>query len=487
MTDVTHEIRYRAQGPTLAAYIADRTRRAFLDGPLGSGKTNASCYKAFRVMVDEEPNSHGMRLTRLAAIRNTYPDLMTTSVNDWMDSYGDLGNFVGGGREPPRHTLKFHLEDGSSVESELYFIALDRPDDVRKLRGLPLTAAWVNEFKELARATVDMTDLRVGRYWPDGRKPRWHGLFGDSNKPDTDHWYYELAEEMRPDGYAFFHQPGAVLRDGFEDGRVRWKLNPNAENLRNLVPGYYSEGMQGKRDDWIAVNFANEYGYVREGKPVYEEYRDATHCRAFDLDRRLPLHIGLDFGHTPAATIGQRTHTGQWRTRWEVVTEQMGGTNFARVLKRFINEKCATFKIAAIIGDPSGEAPGEDENESTVFEILAANGIVAEPARTNEYSVRRDAVANCMTRMVEGEPGYLVHPDCKVLRKAHQGAYCFRRLQVAGMERFRDAPDKSKWSHVAEAEQYMMLGGGEGKAVIRRDESLRPRARVAIVDYPIFG
>lgn len=483
------EISYKEQGPTLGRFLRDRTRRSFIMGPLGSGKTNAACYRAFSAMIEQEPNEHGVRLTRGVGVRNTYPDLFTTTIGDWLANYGDLGKFNAGGLEPPHQEIKFELEDGTRVESLLHFIAFDRPAHVRKARGLPLSFVWLNEVKELSRAVVDMLDLRTGRYQPDNREPTWHGMFGDTNAPDADHWYYRMAEEDKPDGWAFHRQPGGLIK---VEGQ--WILNPLAENVHNL-PGrefYYLDGKQGKREDWIAVNFGNQYGFVKDGKAVYEEYIDDVHCREFELNTRWPLHIGLDFGLTPAATISQRSPMGQWRTRYEIVTQHMGAVNFGRLLSRFIKEKHldTDYEIASITGDPSGATDGQDEDESSVFKLLASVGIVARPAHTQEYSVRREAIAGKMTALIDGAPGYLVHPECRTLRKAHQGAYCLRRLEVAGMDRFKDAPDKNEWSHVAEAEQYGAMGAGEGKAVVRPHESVRRRLpRVAIVhsDSEILG
>jgi hypothetical protein len=421
------------------------------------------------------------------AVRNTYPDLLTTTANDWLDLFGPLGRFTQGGMEPPLHALKFQLEDGTRVESELYFIALDRPAHIRKLRGLQITFAWLNEVKELARPILDMIDLRTGRYQPYGADPKWHGVFGDTNAPDTDHWYYTLAEEDRPEGFVFYRQPGALIRHNGQ-----WVMNPDAENVENL-PGrtfYYLDGMQGKREDWIKVNFANEYGFVKDGKPIYEEYRDDVHCRPFEFHPRWPIHIGLDFGLTPAATISQRSQFGAWRTRYELVTREMGATNFAIELGHFLREKrIMPEQIAAITGDPAGDQRGHDSEESSVFSILSANGIKAKPARTQDPVIRRDAIGNKMTRMIDGQPAYQVHPDCRVLRKAHQGAYCYRRMQVTGMERFKDAPDKNEWSHVAEAEQYAAIGAGEGAELLRAavQGQVRWNNQRAITDYDMFG
>ena len=37
------------------------------------------------------------------------------------------------------------------------------------------------------------------------------GLIMDTNSPDTDSWWYKLAEVERPRGYTFFDQPPAIF------------------------------------------------------------------------------------------------------------------------------------------------------------------------------------------------------------------------------------------------------------------------------------
>ena len=71
-----------------------------------------------------------------------------------------------------------------------------------------------------------------------------------------------------------------------------------------------------------------------------------------------------------------------------------------------------------------------------------------------------------MTRLTMlGEPGFLLDPKVKVLRKGLAGAYCYKRVQVSGDERFKDTPDKNEYSHVADALQYCLIGGGAGDSV----------------------
>jgi hypothetical protein len=45
-------------------------------------------------------------------------------------------------------------------------------------------------------------------------------------------------------------------------------------------------------------------------------------------------------------------------------------------------------------------------------------------------------------------------------------------MQVSG-ERFDDKPDKNMYSHIHDALQYLMLGAGEGRALISGQKPLR--------------
>jgi hypothetical protein len=303
------EIQMRPQGATLARYMASRARVSFIMGPLGSGKTYQSAQKMLTLMAEQEPNAQGIRKTRWYAVRNTYPDLMSTTVKDWMDLFGDLGKFKGGGSEPPSHAPDFWLPDGTRVQADLVFLALDREDAVKKLRGAQVTGFWLNEVKELRKPVIDMADLRHGRYPSpaDGVGPTWHGMIGDTNAPEHGHWYYELAEQDRPAGWEFFRQPGGVMRSGkLANGRVRWVPNVLAENMDNLPPGYYINGMAGKADEWIASNLANEYGSYIEGAyyAVQMAYlREKGRICEVPYDPGVPVNTFWDLGRSDAMAI----------------------------------------------------------------------------------------------------------------------------------------------------------------------------------------
>lgn len=479
-------VKFTPSGATLERYLASRARRRFIFGPLGSGKTFTCAFDALRCARDQAPDAQGLRRTEGLVTRTTMPELKTTALKDWLELLdgkfrGELGEMTWG--PPPIYRLRFALPDKTRVESNVTFLGLDDPDGIDRIRGMPLTWAWINEAREMPYGVVSMIFGRCGRFprIADGG-PTWSGTFGDTNMPDQEHWLYRFAEEEHPQGWEFFRQPGGVVkRDG------HWVPNPSAENLENLPANYYTDQLAGASEDWIRVYLAAEYGYVHDGKPIYPEYVDAQHCREFEIVRTLGLYIGFDFGLTPAALFGQCLPNGAWRWHSEIVTEDTGYVAFARLVKRALTERYPGMTISAITGDPSGDArqPG-DEDARTVFQILAANGVNAEPASTNDPVKRREAVAGALGRFIDGSPGLLIHPQCKITRKAMAGAYCYRRLRVGGSERYRDVPDKNMYSHVAEAGQYLMLGGGEGKRIVARERSA-PRAQAARTEYDIFA
>lgn len=466
----------KPQGKILSQYDQCRSSRSFIRGPLGSAKTTQTITKIFDLMCEQEPinkkshKNHNVRLSRWVAIRNTYPELMSTTVKDWLECHDEFGRFTQGGLEPPKQELKFKLDDGTKVRAEMYFIAFDRPDHIKKARGLQLTGAWLNEVKELSFSIVSMIDMRVGRFpskkegWHK-QEPTWYGILGDTNAPDDDHWYYKLAEETKPEGWKFYNQPGGVLIEG--DNFV---LNPNAENLNNLPKDYYSRGMQGKKDDWIRVNLANEYGFVSEGKPVHPRYVDSVHCvdMPFVPDKTVPIILGFDFGRTPACAMIQKTALDKWVCFDEFTSDNMSAITFAPELKRYIDYHYPDYKFKGW-GDPSGGKGGE-ATDDTAHQIVRTAGLPCSATVSNIASLRRAALELPMRETaMDGKPRFTILPKCKKIRKGLSGGFCYRRIMVSD-ERYTDEPHKNEYSHPVEALEYALQGEGEGRsAVIKQD------------------
>jgi hypothetical protein len=352
----------------------------------------------------------------------------------------------------------------NDVEMEILFRALDKPSDVAKLLSLELTWAWINEVKEIPKGVIDVLTGRVGRYpGPLLGGCSWSGIWADTNPCDVDHWIYrcfveKVNEEGHPTefpGWELYKQPG---------GR-----GPNAENVKNLPPNYYEKMIVGKTPEWVRVHVDGEFGYVAEGKPVIPEFKESIH-----VDPTIEFYpnpgnivlLGVDFGLTPAAVYAQEDGDGQIQCITETVTEDHGAVRFAALLRQKLLKAPFVKHQVRGYGDPAGMQRSQVD-ERTPFDILAANGLNVEPTYTNDFLLRREAVARALTTItMRGRPALAVHPDCRILIKALTGGYNFRRVQVPGDARFSDQPNKNKFSHVAEALGYLMVGEGRGEEVL---------------------
>lgn len=448
-----------------------------LKGPVGSSKTSACVVDiAFGRAYAQKPHN-GVRRTRWAILRNTYPELKSTTIKTFQEWVPEqICPFKWDA--PISARLRMSLPDKTQVEAEFLFLALDRPEDVGKLKSLEVTGAWLNEGSEMSKAVFDMVTQRVGRFPPQREGgATWSGVIVDYNPPDSDNWIYKLAEEpdyeqiekledmLRKHGalgqtqklMEFFHQPGGLKFVGGE-----YLPNPKAENIPNLPGGYgyYIRQMVGKSKEWIKVFVLGEYGTVISGRPVYPEYSDDIHCakEPFRPMKRTPLLIGFDYGLTPAAAICQLTPRGQLLVLDELTSEGMGIRQFARdVLKPHIANHYADWKNnLQCVGDPAGLRKS-DTDERTCFMELADEGFICMPALTNDILARTEAVKKFLTRMTDGKPALYVSPNAKKIRQGFLGKYCYERVQVTGKEIYRDKPVKNDYSHPHDALQYVCM------------------------------
>jgi len=465
-------INYQSE-KTPAKFHASNAYVRGIMGPVGSGKSVACCIELVARAMQQEPNHHGIRQFRAAAIRNSYPELKTTTIKTWQEWFPDSVIHITWGAPitakailPAGPTKQF--PQGTTLEFELWFIAMDRPADVKKLLSMELTMAWINEARELPYAIVEGVTMRLGRYPAkrSGAGITYTGLIMDTNPPDDDHWWYNLAEVEQPKGYDFFRQPGALRKGEDAKGMVIYTPNPEAENVQNHQLGfqYWLNMIPGKSSDWIKGYILGDYATVYDGKPVYNEYNDHLHCAEEDLEPAygMPLMLGFDFGLTPACAIFQISTKGQLRVIDECVSEDMGVRRFVtEVLRPKLTNEYPGMTIRSW-GDPAGTQRAQS-TETTCMEILAEEGLPTEPASTQEYVKRRESVVRYLTMYdSDGEPGFLLSPKCKFLRKGFNGAYMYERIQVASEERYKDVPKKNIYSHVHEGLQYGAMETLEG-------------------------
>jgi len=490
-----------SQSPTVWKFLSDDSFFRGLMGPVGSGKSYA-CAAEVMLRANQQPPSpkDNIRYTRCVVVRNSYPELRTTTLKTWTEIFPESQWGSLRWSPPITHHIKLPpRDDYPGIDCEVIFLALDQPKDVRKLLSLEITFAWVNEARELPLAVVQGLTHRVGRYptRAHGGAP-YRGIWADTNPMDDDHWWHVLAEKEPVRGrykWTFYKQPAGMIEAVADApgavpaaGRF-WQPNEKAENVQNLVAGYYEQMLGGKDLDWIQCYVGAQYVFVKEGRPVWPEYSDTTMVQeGMAVDARLPIHIGLDFGLTPAAVFGQRTADGQWRIFFELVTDDMGLERFGQLLLYELNTRF-TGSEPMIWGDPAG-SKRDEIFEVTSFDHLRTLGLNARPTASNDFQVRREAGAAPMIRLVGGKPGLLIDPGCRRLRKALAGGYHFKRVGISGgTDRFRDVAHKDANSHVGDAYGYLTLGGGEHRRLTRRRAAGAPTgsAHIAPVEIDIFG
>ncbi len=355
-------------------------------GPVGSGKSVGCCVEVFRRALEQKPNEDGVRKSRWAVIRNTNPQLRTTTIKTWLDWFpeSDWGNFHWS--VPYTHHIK-----RNDLDLEVIFLALDRPEDVKKLLSLELTGIWINEAREIPKSIVDACTMRVGRY-PSMREggASWSGVICDTNAPEEDHWWAIMAGEVpipdhipreqaamlvKPDNWKFFIQPPAMIEKLNDRKEITsYSLNTKAENKKNILESYYPNLIQGKTKNWIDVYVMNRLGLIQEGKPVYPDFVSETHIADEEIPIAvgIPLYVGIDFGLTPSAVFGQKVR-GRWLIQAEIVAVDMGVVRFAELLRQEIATRFNGLDVY-IYGDPAGDFRAQTD-ESTPFQILRGAGL----------------------------------------------------------------------------------------------------------------
>lgn len=477
-------LNWTSPGPVSSAFMNSTAPVQILNGPIGGGKTSTNFMKHIRNALKQRASTRdGVRKYKLCTVRADYRQLWRATIPSWWTWMPkQLGEWVGPHDAPARHVIEFDTPVGR-VRFEHEFIALgdNRVEDV--LRGYEPTAFFLDELDLLPREALDFSRGRAGRYPPEAEGgASWYGVTGACNAPELDSWLYDLFFDHAPE-IAIFRQPG---------GR-----EAKAENLPNLPAGYYENQAAGNDPMYVARMVDNKPGYSRHGRAVYgAEFADARHVSPVALEPvpALPLVLGADAGLSPACAVLQRMGDGQWRVLGELCAEHgTGPSRFGRDLARFLRARFPGCQVGEAWADPASAFGGDRQSRETLedrawIEIVSeAAGVRFRPAPGgNALQGRLDAVKHALTAPMEGgRPGLLLDPRCSVLRKGFNAAYRYRRMQTAD-GRYADAPDKNDVSHVHDALQYALVGGGELRAVLGRKASRQAGPAMAVTDFEVL-
>lgn len=496
MSGARLDIRWKAPGPVAERFMASRKRVQILNGPVGSGKTTAVLIKAIRLASEQRvskgaflevkgfPKPLPLRRFKLTVVRDTYRQLWRSTLPSWWKRVPqDVGDWTGAKDGPAIHTVPIVLSDGTVVQMIVEFIAIGDNNIEDLMRGYEPTAWYLNEADLLARDVYQWARTRWGRF-PDRAEggPSWWGILMDCNAPILGSWLYEEMFLRTPGDVDLYKQPS-----GF---------SPQAENLENLPPGYYDEQLGSLDARMLDRMLRNKPGFSSDGMPVHPEFNDSVHVADHELAAipGIPLSIGMDAGLDPAAVIGQKLGNGHWHILDELATEHgTGPLTFARLLNELLSERYPGWhrhplnphmlghnsgigsqirfgRIRAWADPASGYGADKGDAEQTWLDLVSYHtGIRIEPAPTNDTTSRREGLRRVLELMPDGKPAFQLSPRCPKLRSALAGGFRFRKLRLQSTDdRYTDQVDKNEFSHIGEAAEYLMLGGGEGAEIHER-------------------
>ncbi len=461
-----------AVSPTFQKVHKDTNPYIFVMGPVGSGKSSGCIWHAFFNAMRQTPDENGVRKYRHLVVRATYPELRASVIKTWIEWFKDKLKLTY--TMPIVGRLVYPLADGTTVDMEILFTAVDSAQTVEKLRSLEVSSIHINEAAEIPEGVFTLLKTRFKRYPAMPRSvERAFAVLQDEELPDdacgvvnpfiimdynavnTEHWLYKLAEITKPDKHSFYKQPAAVLQKSGPGDSIIYEVNPQAENLTNLVAGYYEDQVHGSPEDFIRVNLMNQYGDVRHGRPVYKDYNDSKHYidKTYTPVKSTVINIGLDLGLTPAAVFTQQDSTGRVVVFDEIVTEDCSISEFLeeKLWPRITKKYTAWLRNYCIYVDPAARQRSSLDAVSPL-QFMRNRRLNVKIARTNDPLRRIDAVAAYLRTPEK----FSLHDGCPVIRRGFISGYMYKKI-ANSEDRYRESPDKNEFSHVHDALQYAVL------------------------------
>ena len=468
--------------PTGERLLRSRAYIKGIMGPVGGGKSTLALFDLLSRAVGQEP-FNGVRRTKFGVLRNTSAQLRST-VKPLMDEWfvqmqsGGLGQWTQT-QGVLAFEARFRMPDGTRVESDFMLVAADTPDDVRRLLSLQLSAAWVEEAREVDPEVFGGLLGRVDRY-PSrvAGGVTYPGVVFSTNPPPIGGFWHDLITNP-PKNAEIFIQPPALLPNG--------QINPEAENLAHLGEDYYNNLIEANTAEWAAVYLRNEFGQGNAGKPIYRaSFRKDFHVAKDHLiavpQSVNPLVIGMDNGLQAAAVVMQQDLTGRVNLLSECYVEEddsMGVESFLdRLLLPHLRNRYPSFKPESVLFvlDPACFQRSQ-VNAKTIAMAVQERGYRPVMAITNDPERRIQAVEDLLVRQIDGQAGMLIDPRCEHIIRALEWGYRYKKTTTGATAGI----DKNHAANVADAHQYACLHFNPFTAQLQRRTPRRDVKKAAYV------
>jgi len=429
--------------PTMKLFHESNAQVRAIVGPMGSGKSTSAAMEVCMFLPQHLWETYGIKKTRWAVVRNTFPEMRTTTQRTYFEWFPQGRHY----KQEHRYILEWEIDKGpyagESLEVEILFLACDRPEDVKQFKSLEITGYHIDESIEIPEEVKLLLFSRTGRF--PKKSPERYGI-ETTNPPYTNHPLYSNFEWQAP-------PPGPITKgkplenhDGF------WQ--PPGENEENLRPGYYDEMRQMYRDypDWVEMYIEGKPGVLVKGRLVYNNFDRRVHVSDEPLQwTGDQLYRAWDnTGNCPACVVFQVPEPHRMEVLREFVTEREDIVNFT---DRVIESCNQAFRGADYVewADPAGsnEFPsktgGFTSNAALMDEVC---GIKVHPSENN-LTARIDSVQ----RLLDRRDGLVLDPLCYELANGFLGGYVYPRI-AGTTDQYGIKPAKNRWSHVHDALQY---------------------------------
>lgn len=471
------------QYPTLLALAKDPSYIKVVVGPAGSAKTSGLFAYALYLAMQQFPGTDNIRRTRIAVLRQTYQQLTKATLTTVRTILGGLVTVTDG--KPPTGHANFPLPDGTRVDLELAFYALESPNVEQDVLGAEFTILLVDEVSSANSEELIMSFIsRLGRYPSKAYGPRNDAIvcaLGASNGPKMNHWLYQWKQGLRDtlfkdieakigrQFFKLFEQPPALLLQ--PDGTHQ--PNPAAENISNLPGGYnYYFSQLARSPDEIKAYVYGQFVPLSTGQVVYRNFRHDLHViqqNKFLAQWGKKGRIGLafDFGRTPVCLVWVDRPGGGIVIIDEFMAEDVSIDGFwANVVRPGLMQRypaCIAGRQGFVTGDPAGADESQATDQSP-YSVLQNHGVNIEfpgDGRKDRLEPRIEAVRQRLARLdaVTGDPMVQITDNCKFLIDALMTTYVYQEVK-GSKGSFSDVPTKSHvgWtSDLANAAEYLCL------------------------------
>ena len=424
---------------SLQSFHWSKARSRLIVGPFRSGKSVAAVREllqmALEMPINEIPRESIQEnvIARTICVRKTYPMLRDSVIKtffQWIPQLEDKWS---------KSELTYRFPLGNGFEWEVLFRSAESPEDIDKFKGVEITNFWLDEAVEL---DVDIKYVLEGRRsYPAGCPEKHFRSILTSNPCATDHWMYRLYVENPLPSHEYYRQSARenpYLHHSYYD-ELEMQYRDRPEMKRRYVDG--------------------EWGSVFPGKAVYgNEFNWDIHVSKKHLTpiKGIPIDCGWDFGLSPACIFTQVNPNGQWMILRELWSDDMGIDEFSDAVIDLSNREFPDFTFKDV-GDPAGKARATTD-EKSCYDILRSKKRSCREARTNALVPRLEAVKRKLQRSAKGHPQLIIDPRCKRLIDGFGGGYAYiERKTSDSYKSYADRPEKSRFSHIHDALQYVAL------------------------------